>query len=91
MSREDLVKELHVEARRYVKESPLSCKYDKKKLRYNDLVSIALFFQDIGNTTDTKVAYAGLYEGLAMCTIDSYNYIPKKSLTDFITEYRYLV
>lgn len=67
---------LHIEARRYADERKAAgAVFDKKHLRFNDIVDVGFFFADCGAIPSLELAISGVREAVDACVIGDPQYI----------------
>ena len=75
---EEFVKELHIYARKQHEEMKSSGhKFDKKQLRWNDIVRVGVEYMQLGFIADPQTGLAGVREALMCCSPDFPEYYIK--------------
>lgn len=68
---EEQIKELHVKARQtFIELQEKDLPFDKKQLRYNDIVSVGVFYGQCGWGYRQEVAMKGVVEAVESCFLE---------------------
>lgn len=79
MTREELTERLHGEARLDVALGRMNGRvYDKKQLRFNEIVQTALDYTDCGSPARVEVAFAGMREAIDACAPTRFDGTPNE-------------
>lgn len=64
--------------------------FDKKQLRFNDIVDVGLFYAACGDNVSTDIVYAGICDAVDACIPENPMHIPKGSVQTMIQDWMML-